>query len=80
MSRLVNEYLAKTITISEDDRDVLQHVAEWFDKYTGGSLDYTTLYARYKGRAITFQYRPAILPWAPSPIMETPWPLAVSGS
>lgn len=68
MSHLVHEYLAKTTTVSEDDRDVLQHVAEWFDRYTGGNLDYTTLYVRYKGRAMTFEYRPAVLP--PQPIVQ----------
>ena len=54
MSYLVRNYLAKSTTLNDADRDVLEHVAGLFDKYTEVPRDYETLYARYKDLPLYF--------------------------
>ena len=70
MSHLVRNVLAKSTTLTDMDRDVLDHVAGLLDKFDGGPPAYRTYDARYKEWAITFQYRPAIR--AQSPVVEVP--------
>ena len=70
MSHLVRNVLAKSTTLTDMDRDVLDHVAGLLDKFDGGPPAYRTYDARYKEWAITFEYRPAIR--AISPVVEVP--------